>query len=264
MKMRVLGGLVLLVGVGAGAQTTEAELRAKLVDKPLYLRGCYGEDKLRFDAGGQVRDKVHLVPFTVSGVDVDGVELKSGKLVLKGRRMGVKFDHDTPEQIPLAVGRFNDLHDEGIEIEIAARASHDYSTVLGQVFAFDLKEMAPAMPDEWKTWAGHALLGEERRPAHSGGNRRVGGGVTAPRVLHAPEPEFSEYARRLKVSGNVMVYLIVGTEGVPESVRIVRPLGLGLDEQAVKAVRGYKFSPAMENDVPVKVEMQVEVNFQIF
>lgn len=97
-----------------------------------------------------------------------------------------------------------------------------------------------------------------------GGLRRIGGGVSAPVVLFAPEPEFSEEARKAKVAGNVLVYLQVDTNGHPAHVRVLRGIGLGLDEKAMEAVRQYKFKPAMENGHPVAVEMNVEVNFQIF
>jgi len=94
-----------------------------------------------------------------------------------------------------------------------------------------------------------AGLGNGSGGGTGGGVRRPGGGVSAPQVLYQPEPEFSEEARKAKVSGNV---------------RVLRGIGLGLDEKAIDAVRRYKFKPAMENGKPVVVEMQVEVNFQIF
>lgn len=97
-----------------------------------------------------------------------------------------------------------------------------------------------------------------------GGVRRIGGGVSAPVVLFAPEPEFSEEARKAKVAGNVLVYLQVDPQGRPQHVRVLRGIGMGLDQKAVEAVRNYKFKPAMENGHPVTVEMNVEVNFQIF
>ena len=97
-----------------------------------------------------------------------------------------------------------------------------------------------------------------------GGLREVGGGVSAPVVLYAPEPEFSEEARKSKVSGNVLVYLQVDEQGRPAHVRVLRGIGLGLDEKAVEAVRQYRFKPARENGVPVRVEMDVEVTFNIY
>jgi len=97
-----------------------------------------------------------------------------------------------------------------------------------------------------------------------GGVRRIGGGVSAPVVLFQPEPEFSEEARKAKVQGNVLVYLQVDPQGRPQHVRVLRGIGMGLDQKAIEAVRNYKFKPAMENGHPVTVEMNIEVNFQIF
>src|SRR5215471_4406878 len=97
-----------------------------------------------------------------------------------------------------------------------------------------------------------------------GGPKRIGGGVSAPQVLYAPEPEFSEEARKAKFAGNVLVNLWVDTNGMPSHVRVIRGVGMGLDEKAVEAVRQYRFKPAMENGKPVLVELNIEVNFQIF
>jgi periplasmic protein TonB len=97
-----------------------------------------------------------------------------------------------------------------------------------------------------------------------GGPRRIGGGVSAPQLVYSVEPEFSEEARKAKVAGNVLVNLWVGTDGLPSHVHVIRGVGMGLDEKAVEAVKQYKFKPAMENGKPVLVELNVEVNFQIF
>jgi protein TonB len=97
-----------------------------------------------------------------------------------------------------------------------------------------------------------------------GGPRRIGGGVSAPVLIYSVEPEFSEEARKAKVAGNVLVNLWVDTNGLPEHVHVIRGVGMGLDEKAIEAVKQYKFRPAMENGKPVLVELNVEVNFQIF
>ncbi len=97
-----------------------------------------------------------------------------------------------------------------------------------------------------------------------GGPRRIGGGVSAPQLIYSVEPEFSEEARKAKVAGNVLVNLWVDQSGNPSHVHVIRGVGMGLDEKAVEAVRQYRFKPAMENGKPVLVELNVEVNFQIF
>lgn len=96
-----------------------------------------------------------------------------------------------------------------------------------------------------------------------GGVMHIGGGVSKPVVLYQVEPEFSEEARKAKFSGDVMVYLWIGTDGKPSHVRVVRGVGMGLDEKAVEAVRQYRFQPAMKDGKPVQVDLYVNVNFQI-
>ena len=64
--------------------------------------------------------------------------------------------------------------------------------------------------------------------------------------------------------GAVTVNLVVDTSGRPQKVHIVRGVGMGLDQKALEAVRQYRFKPAMENGHPVPVQVNVEVQFQIF
>jgi len=113
--------------------------------------------------------------------------------------------------------------------------------------------------------SGHGSgLGAGEGGNYGGGLKRIGGGVSAPVLLYSPEPEFSEEARKAKAQGNVLVNLWVGADGLPSHVHVVRGVGMGLDEKAVEAVKQYKFKPAMEGGKPVTVELNVEVNFQIF
>jgi protein TonB len=97
-----------------------------------------------------------------------------------------------------------------------------------------------------------------------GGVYHIGGGVRPPSVVYSVDPEFSEEARKAKFSGNVLVDLIVDENGQPSHVRVARGVGMGLDEKAVEAVRQYKFKPATKDGKPVKVELSIDVNFQIF
>jgi TonB family protein len=78
------------------------------------------------------------------------------------------------------------------------------------------------------------------------------------------DPEFSDEARRNKYQGIVVVSLIVDAQGNPQNPKVVRPLGMGLDEKALEAVMKYKFKPAMSNGKPVPVMINVEINFRIY
>ncbi len=98
-----------------------------------------------------------------------------------------------------------------------------------------------------------------------GGVFRVGGGISAPVPVVWPEAEFSDEARRAKYQGVCLVSLIVDAQGNPQNPRVVRPLGMGLDEKALEAVRKYKFKPAMKDGrTPVPVMITIEVNFRLY
>ena len=98
-----------------------------------------------------------------------------------------------------------------------------------------------------------------------GGLYHVGGGVSAPVALNSVEAEFSDEARRAKYQGVCLISLIVDAQGNPQNPRVIRTLGMGLDEKALEAVRKYKFRPAMKDGkTPVPVMITVEVNFRLY
>jgi TonB family protein len=97
-----------------------------------------------------------------------------------------------------------------------------------------------------------------------GGVFRVGGGVSAPNPVYKPEPEFSEEARKAKYQGAVTVVCVVGPDGRVRDVQIARPLGMGLDEKAIEAVKQWRFEPAKKDGVPVAVRIQIDVDFHLY
>ena len=97
-----------------------------------------------------------------------------------------------------------------------------------------------------------------------GGIFHVGGGVSAPRTIYAPEPEFSEEARKAKYQGVCTLSLVVRSDGRPSDIRVLSSLGMGLDEKAIEAVKNWKFEPAMKDGHPVAVQIAVEVDFHLY
>jgi TonB family protein len=95
-------------------------------------------------------------------------------------------------------------------------------------------------------------------------------GAAAPKVDKQPEldssvdPEYSAEARKLKISGRVVVGLTVDEKGRPRDVHVVRGPGHGLDEKAVKAVKQYRFKPALKDGKPVATEITVDIAFHIY
>jgi TonB family protein len=107
-------------------------------------------------------------------------------------------------------------------------------------------------------------VGPGRGGGIGGGVFRVGGGVSAPKPLYAPDPEYSEEARKAKYQGTCVLWLVVGPDGRPRDIRVSRTLGLGLDEKAIEAVKQWKFEPAMKDGKPVAVQINVEVSFRLY
>jgi len=105
-------------------------------------------------------------------------------------------------------------------------------------------------------------------PGHGGGIGggafRVGGGVSAPKPIYTPDPEYSEEARKAKYQGTCVLWLVVGPDGKPRDIKVARTLGLGLDEKAIEAVKQWKFEPAMKDGKPVAVMINVEVSFRLY
>ncbi len=97
-----------------------------------------------------------------------------------------------------------------------------------------------------------------------GGVFRPGRGVTPPRPIYSPEPEFSEEARKAKYQGTCTLMIVVDTDGKPINLRVVNSLGMGLDEKALETVRTWRFEPGLKDGHPVKVEMAVEVDFHLY
>jgi TonB family protein len=97
-----------------------------------------------------------------------------------------------------------------------------------------------------------------------GGVYRLGNGVSPPRPIYSPDPEFSEEARKAKYQGTVVLTLIVGADGRAHEIEVRRSLGMGLDEKAIEAVQRWKFEPARKDGLAVAVMVNVEVNFHLY
>ena len=96
-----------------------------------------------------------------------------------------------------------------------------------------------------------------------GGTYRVGGGVSAPTVLFKIDPEYSEEARKAKYSGTVVLYIEVDQTGHARNLKVVKGIGLGLDEKAIEAVNKWRFKPGLKDGKPVTVAAHIEVNFRL-
>ncbi|MGD0647295.1 MAG: energy transducer TonB [Acidobacteriaceae bacterium] len=262
------------------AQTTEIEIKTRLIGRPLYLRGFWLEDQLKFGADGQPAGNLKSGTFTEAGIAVHNVKLSHGQLRIEGQRVGLEFLStalNSSSVAPKRVSLSGPNYTGSISIEIQSPPDGDFSKALDAVFAPDLASLVPAMPRYWQDYAQKHFLDQGPKdgskpqvaaksdPGAEIGDKlfHVGGTTTKPVVLHQEGPQFSDAARVLKFSGMVTVYLWVMTDGSVAHLSIVKAAGLGLDEQALHTVSEYRFKPATRDGKPVTVDLYVDVNFQI-
>jgi len=282
--MRCLLSLALLAPLTphSVAQSTEADLKARLVNKPLYLRSFLKEDNLLFDLTGKLTVPSAHAPFPLCGIYIDGVKLQKDKLVLSGGRMALQFK-PTMDRIHIP---------ETVQIEIAGAPGADYGPALDKIFADGLADLTPSLPPYWQPYAQKTFLHTSvpvspepsANPVPSTGPQpavataqptpaqpssddmilRVGRGITPPVLLSQAQATYSNIARQLKLRGDVTLSFVVRKDGSISNISIATPLGLGLDEQAIGALYQYRYKPAMQGSTPVSVYRDVVINFTIY
>ena len=104
-------------------------------------------------------------------------------------------------------------------------------------------------------------VGQDAGPAAAAGYT-LGSSITAPRAIYYPGPKYPNVPRKKRLEGTVLLWIVIGSDGKVQDIRVTRSLAKQFDEEAVKAVSTWKFEPAKKDGRPVTVQMNVEVNFK--
>jgi TonB family protein len=123
--------------------------------------------------------------------------------------------------------------------------------------------MMAAMPDFWKLYYQAVAAKADYRPADAAILRQNTVDEKA-HLLTSFEPDSNEFAQNAGVAGMALYHTVIGADGKPGEIAVARPIGFGLDENAVAAIRKAKFSPAIKNGQPVPVMLDLVVQFRIF
>jgi len=94
---------------------------------------------------------------------------------------------------------------------------------------------------------------------------RPGNGVTIPRIIREVKPQYTAEAMRAKIQGGVLLECVVQTDGTVGDVRVIRSLDTtyGLDQEAIKAAKQWKFVPGTRNGEPMPVLVTIELTFTL-
>jgi TonB family protein len=145
-----------------------------------------------------------------------------------------------------------------------AHANQLLRDALDQIFAPGLdKRMMAAMPDFWKLYYQAVAQKADYRPADAAILRQNTVDEKA-HLLTSFEPDSNDFAQNAGVAGMALYHTVIGADGQPGEIAVARPIGFGLDENAVAAIRKAKFAPAVKNGQPVPVMLDLVVQFRIF
>jgi TonB family protein len=120
--------------------------------------------------------------------------------------------------------------------------------------------IAEALPDG----ANLPAIPAERTDTASAKDDNANPGYVPPKVLHSVDPEYSPEARAAKFSGKCVIALTIDTQGNPINVHVEKPIGMGLDEKAIDAVKQYRFTPATQDGVAIAKRVHIEVEFRFY
>jgi TonB family protein len=144
------------------------------------------------------------------------------------------------------------------------QAVRDWAFKMGPPMTQEILEEHPEFEKEIEANKAKLASSGSAASANSpGGVYRIGGDVSAPVLTSRIEPEYTADAAHSKLEGEVLLSVVIDEKGVPQDIRVMRPLGKGLDEKAIEAVEQWRFRPGMKNGAPVKTMAQILVNFHL-
>ncbi len=276
----------------ANASDLENHLRDEYLGKIFVLRGFYSENQLRYDSSGALIGAASPGDWTGDGfVLIKQIQGSSRGLEVNARRMLIVEADDKEFQ-------FLQENEKGmpwlkIRVEIDHPSPEQADAALAKVFLTAQDDLADLVSDYWKPCLLAAASGRDERfhfdqklatvPGVTGSETATAAPTASeekppfdcsthshhrrgvhPTAIYQPSPEYSDEARRAKYQGVVVMKLVVNQEGIPTNIRIIRPLGMGLDEKALECVRKWKFQPAEDEGRPIPMEIAVEVSFHLY
>jgi TonB family protein len=135
---------------------------------------------------------------------------------------------------------------------------------LDNIFAGDIdRSIIAHLPDYWQEYFNSKSQHRQYMPADAN-IKVVSEGVTPPKVLNSIDPSSNEYAQKYGIAGMELLRTVVDASGIPRQIAIARPIGFGLDEKAVEAVKHSRFQPAIQNGQAVPVVIDMVVTFRIY
>jgi TonB family protein len=153
---------------------------------------------------------------------------------------------------------------EALKAVSPAHSAMVMNKALNSIFANDIDPvMMSHLPAYWQEYFTSKSQHRQYMPKDAS-IKVVSEGMTPPRVLNSIDPSSNEYAQKYGIAGMELLRTVVDATGVPRQMAIQRPIGFGLDEKAVEAIKNSHFTPATVNGQPVPVVVDLVVTFRIY
>lgn len=259
----------------------EHELRAKYQGHVVMLRNFYCGRELQFDAQSNLVGGGQPGAWTVCrDVKVEELKVRDDKLRIFGQRVYLRYDEsqkqfrdvtlDAPEKDKSTERYKNLLKSQKVVIEMQLPPTADSAAMqplLDKVFYSSEQEFLDSPPQLWHKFF-HVLEKPEARDTQLSSPQPIeklgSKDIKPPHAEYMPEPDFDDEARLAKYHGVTVLSTVVDANGKAMRMAVVRPLGMGLDEQAAAKISLWTFKPAEKDGQPVPVELNIEVSFNLY
>lgn len=249
-------------------ERVQEELNARYKRKSLILRNFYTENDLTYDQRGTLQDHAFKGSWTLASMKLSRIAIVPDGITIDADRMGTVYGG----KIGTAKG---DIHELGkmpkahlvnlgkVKIHVEKKIE-DGDTVTAirpifeSIFVRPDEDLRPMLPDYWEG----DIKTEDSRASEPTPEKLPSKVVKPPRVVYSPDPTYTREASKFGLEGTSVLTIVVNPNGTADRIVIVRPLGLGLDEQAVDIIRRWKFQPATKEGQPVSVRVTIEVSFR--
>lgn len=245
--------LALFLIPAAHAENIKDALNHQYKNQILALRSPFTAGDQKFDPAGHPLNAAPSSGWLLyGGIYVERLNLSSDTLRLEGPR--AVFTDEKKKGKPILV-RFSKSVRVEIHLDQSLKSLDDAEALMGRVFFLGPDAAEHARP-------------EFRRADDTTADDQIydyqQSGIAAPKATFTPEPDFSEEARREKFQGNVILSVVVDKMGNVARIRLEKAAGHGLDEHAMEAIKGWRFTPGTRNGEALAVREPLGVGFNLY
>jgi TonB family protein len=264
-------GLFPITANSQSAGATDVQLNAEYKGKVFLLRDFYSGKEIDFDEDGKALASTAVGSWTLAKVKIGGIQMLPQSIEIKGERLGSWFTDGTIRlmkagEITVRIARPNSATDP---LSTARQ-------LLTRVFIPAGEDVCSDFPDFWQLYCSRTdpkaservwdnILTRNNLTPYNSIIKPAGtpkSKITAPVVQSSTDPRYTDAARKHRIEGTTVLKLVVDNAGRPAAVTVVRPVGMGLDEEAGRCVSQWRFRPSTQDGKPVPVQIEVEVNFR--